>query len=172
MLEGHTTETPSELVAKRSTHENHSVLYAFERAIERMNEKFGHESLNQFEVNVLAVCSFDREINNGGFIQFFENSSGFYAPFIIQALNAIGADVGAVIVEEAIESLRIDGEPTWETLNECFEIDDEKRDDKLDELDLRYYAEDPDLCSLLLDYIEVNIQKFEFKISGSTSESG
>jgi hypothetical protein len=50
----------------------------------------------------LCVDDLDREINNGGFDQFFWNSSGDHAHETVRALEAIGAPQAAQIVREAI----------------------------------------------------------------------
>jgi hypothetical protein len=65
----------------------------------------GQRALSQEERTVLAVRALDREVNNGGYYQFFCNSSKQFAPEIVQslfcrrtaritqrAISAVGAD--------------------------------------------------------------------------------
>lgn len=59
----------------------------------------GFEALSDIEKRYFAVCCLESEIYNGGFDQFFSNSSGSYYE---QALNGL-ADMGAV---ESVQLLR------------------------------------------------------------------
>ena len=52
------------------------------------------------------ICdSFLREVNNGGLLQFFTNSSGILSPSVSQALTTIGAEKTKVIYEAALTSI-------------------------------------------------------------------
>lgn len=61
------------------------------------------ESLNQFEKNVLYIEMLEGQVNNGGFDQYFFNSSGEYAHETLVALNDIGANNTVDIFEQAIK---------------------------------------------------------------------
>lgn len=67
----------------------------------RCNER-GYDGLNVAERKVFCIDSVLREVNNGGFSQFFFNSSGDHAADTTAALRAIGADEWADIVRDAI----------------------------------------------------------------------
>ena len=49
----------------------------------------------------VAVWTLEADVNNGGFDQYYVNSSGDYAWFAPQALRAVGAEKTAEIVEQA-----------------------------------------------------------------------
>lgn len=65
-------------------------------------DRDGFASLTPAEQVALCVDDLEREINNGGFDQFFWNSSGDHAHETVRALEAIGALQAAQIVREAI----------------------------------------------------------------------
>ena len=81
----------------------------------------------------------EREVNNGGFDQYFWNSSGDFALQTVQSLKAIGANTTADILQMAIdqfpekqvpqdrakriatmEQIEATAEPIWEELNQKF----------------------------------------------------
>lgn len=63
----------------------------------------GYDSLTQPEKVLNRVYWLESEINNGGFDQFFANSSGDYAIDTPAALEAIGAHHTAQLVKRAID---------------------------------------------------------------------
>src|SRR4051812_22979663 len=50
-----------------------------------------------------CIQELEREVNNGGFNQYFINLSGDYAHETIKSLHAIGANTTAVILQRAID---------------------------------------------------------------------
>jgi hypothetical protein len=52
-----------------------------------------------------AVWELEAEVNNGGFHQYFLNSSGSLVPDAADALRAIGAATMSEIVEQAVEAI-------------------------------------------------------------------
>jgi Domain of unknown function (DUF4375) len=60
------------------------------------------DKLNYSQKIFLFVENLEREVNNGGFHQFFFNSSGDYTHETIKALEAIGALKTVKIVEKSI----------------------------------------------------------------------
>src|SRR4051812_12008186 len=50
-----------------------------------------------------CIQELEREVNNGGFNQYFINSSGDYAHEAIKSLQAIGANTTADILQRAID---------------------------------------------------------------------
>jgi hypothetical protein len=89
----------------------------------------------------LVVC-FDGEVINGGFGQFFENSSGQHAGATLEALRRIGAKLSAELLEKALTAFPGSVVPTdqrqrYELLSE-FEAQHPRFLDELDEI---YYRE-------------------------------
>ncbi|MEQ1646511.1 MAG: DMP19 family protein, partial [Pyrinomonadaceae bacterium] len=103
----------------------------------------------------------EREINNGGFDQYFLNSSGSFAHETVESLKSIGANRTAEILNEAIKQfpggivprlteernemvleLWPDGNSSWE------------------ELDTAFFAYEDDLNTLNLAFVKANRESF------------
>ena len=65
-------------------------------------EAVGYDSLNPGERVIFCLDGLEREVNNGGFQQFFLNSSGDHSLDTPGALRALGAPRVAAIVEHAL----------------------------------------------------------------------
>lgn len=63
------------------------------------------EQLTRPEQVFYCVWELEAEVNNGGFEQYFSNSSGDYSLAIVDALQEIGAHQAATIVGRAINLL-------------------------------------------------------------------
>lgn len=92
----YTGQTSQELIAHKNTHRIDSLLCAFEEGIQAKGAVTAEEQL------VLAVMALEREVNNGGYRQFFLNSSGKFAPVILEFLQRIQCVATAAITERAI----------------------------------------------------------------------
>lgn len=78
---------------------------AFYAALERVRAReadVGYRKLAARERLVLCLGNFEAEVNNGGFSQFFLNSSGDHAADTLKALEKIGARKGAAMLAEAM----------------------------------------------------------------------
>jgi hypothetical protein len=87
-------------------------LIAIEIAIHQKEEREEQE-LSEEETLVLAVEALEREVNNGGFSQFFVNSSRVYTPIIADALQRIGCPETARIAERAVKAAGFQGLPPF-----------------------------------------------------------
>ena len=65
-------------------------------------EDFQSQSLPQKVFS--AICEVESEVNNGGFAQYFLNSSAESASFVVEALETLGAPKTANICERAIQA--------------------------------------------------------------------
>jgi hypothetical protein len=154
-LDGYGGQTTDELIGLAGTHRIDSVVLAFEEAIRAKGEREGPTALSAPERVVLVVEAVEREVNNGGFDQLFRNSSKEYGADIVPALHAIGRPEVAELAQKAIEALGLEHVPTVEAIDLALEEDDEGRDEKLEELDSRYYAIAGDLAADVLSFIKV-----------------
>jgi len=98
----YTGQASSEILACKETHRVDSLLCALEWGIRAKAETIGEERLTKEERVVLAVMALEREVNNGGYSQFFSNSSRRFKPIVAEALRRIGCDDVARITERAI----------------------------------------------------------------------
>jgi hypothetical protein len=104
----YTGQATPELVACKSTHQIASLLCAFEWGIQAKIGPGGEGELTGVERLLLAVMALQREVNNGGYSQFFTNSSRRFASTIVEYLHRIGCDITATLTERAIRALTAD----------------------------------------------------------------
>ncbi len=78
-------------------------------------EDFGNQSLPQKVFS--AIWAVESEVNNGGFARYFFNASRESAPFVVDALETVGAPETAAISKRAIAAAFPAGLPqTQETI--------------------------------------------------------
>ena len=68
-------ESAEQLLALTASHRLDSLAVAFETALGQKAFKLGDGALSVAERDVLAIEALEREVNNGGYGQFFSNSS-------------------------------------------------------------------------------------------------
>jgi len=110
----------------------------------------GLETLSADEKVFHLVDQMDREVNNGGFSQFFTNSAGDYSMDTLDALKLIGAKKTAKLLAEAI-SLFPGGAPPADRDDRTRLVEGMDKDTakKLDRLAGRYYKGAENLMALL-----------------------
>ena len=103
----------------------------------------------------------EREINNGGFNQYFFNSSGDFAHFTVQSLHSIGANKTVDILQKAIDQFPSQKVPQDRTVRqEILEEIQEAADPIWEELDQKFYAYEDDLNALNIQFIRKHKEKF------------
>ena len=103
----------------------------------------------------------EREINNGGFNQYFCNSSGDNAHETILSLKAIGADKTANILQKAIDQFPDKKVPKdRDERTEIVEQIEELADEVWEELDQKFFTYEDDLNTLNIEFIRKNKDKF------------
>ena len=158
-LDNYSGQSTDELIALEGKYRTDSIVVAFEEAIDQKAAKAGDESLSEQERVVIAVEALEREVNNGGFEQFFYNSSNEFASIVADSLRKIGVPQVAEIAEDAIDALEIEGEPSVENIERRIFQEDEQRSRKLGECDDRYYEIAGDLSEPLFEYIKKNKER-------------
>src|SRR5690554_5542065 len=130
---------------------------------QKLNELLILEDLNDAIIEldnfICELCdygeSLDREINNGGFNQYFINSSGDNSHETILSLKSIGADKTATILQKAIEQFPDKAVPKdRDERIEVVEQIEEIADEIWSELDEKFYEYEDDLNSLNIEYIK------------------
>jgi hypothetical protein len=129
-------------------------LLAFEQAIQGKSP----EAISSEESYVLAVEGLEREVNNGGYSQFFSNSSGEFVPVIEVALRAIKCPKTADITRDAIAALRLDT-LTAEAVASAALNEDESIQQALAACDNRYVENDEPIADRLFRWIAENRQR-------------
>lgn len=124
-------------------------------------DRDGVAALTPAELVAYCVDALEREVNNGGFDQFFWNSSGDAAHQTHAALVEIGAPAAADLVREAIAAFpgakvpadRGEREKVLESLPESAR-------EKWAELDGRFYEYPDDLTALMRRYVQAHRADF------------
>ena len=106
-LDRYDGQSLDELIALEKTHRVDSLVLAMEVALDQRVEKGGLASLSQEERVILAVEALEREVNNGGYEQFFRNSSRAYTEEIEFGLHEIGCPKQAGIAKRAVGALKL-----------------------------------------------------------------
>ncbi|MBK9449520.1 MAG: DMP19 family protein [Bacteroidetes bacterium] len=103
----------------------------------------------------------EREINNGGFTQYFFNSSGDFAHKTLQSLLTIGANKTADILQKAIDQFPSGNVPEDRTKRqEILEQIQETADLVWEELDQKFFTCEDDLNTLNIEFVRKNNDKF------------
>lgn len=119
------------------------------------------ERLTEAQKNFFYNQSLEKEVNNGGFGQYFMNSSGEYAHETIQSLITIGANKTAAILQQAINEFPGAKVPKERHIRlEALERIEDSADEVWDSLDQQFYEYEDDLNSLNIEYIKRNKDLF------------
>ena len=119
------------------------------------------ELLGETDRVIVAVWALDGEVNNGGFEQFYFNSSGDYAYFVPSALNLINANQTAEIVQEANQEFGPQGPSrNRDDRQELLELLSADEDERLfDSYDKRFYSCHDNLDVLLTEFVSARKRK-------------
>jgi len=102
----------------------------------------------------LSVWTFYMEFYNGGFFQYFANSSGRLVPSLENSLRAIGFDKGASIAEEAIGEVGSDvmWEDEGDRMSKVYGLPSEVRK-RLSDLSGRFNSHLDEMMKKLFDFL-------------------
>ena len=132
-------------------------LFAVSETVFAKVQSVSFDSLTPAEQTFHVVWSFEAELNNGGFDQFFFNSAGDYAPQTIAALEQIGASSGADILRRAC-ALFPGGmpNPRRDVRQDQLENITDQNEAAFEKLDAEFYAYPDDISGLLCSYWEMH----------------
>ena len=159
-----------ELFSKASKEEKEDLIYYFTQKI-RNKDNYGEASFSKMPETlkiVYLINELETEVNNGGFLQFFTNSTGIYTNETIESLDLIGAKYTKNLLKKAVEIMLKHNESA-ESLNkkitscELYEIfetseiyDNDDLMDELSELDSKFYDYNDSISELKIKYFENN----------------
>ena len=152
-------ESFDELVALEGTHRIDSLVLAFEQAMDQKAARVGENRLTAEERVILAVEALEREVNNGGYGQFFVNTPE-YAPIIVDALHRIGCPKVAKITDRAVKVVQ-NAPMTDEEIQNGTWQDNDERDDALAECDALYFEGPENIEGSLFAFIKANRARIE-----------
>jgi hypothetical protein len=120
------------------------------------------EKLSSSQKTFLFIENLEREINNGGFNQFYFNSSGDFSEETIKALLEIGAKKTAEIVKRANSEFKNRTVPKDRTERQTeLELIEKNAEENWNKCDSEFYEYQDDLTELLIAFVIKN--KAEFK---------
>jgi len=103
----------------------------------------------------------EREINNGGFDQYFHNTWGNYANETVETLNLIGANKTAKILEAAMEIFPDKKAPVDRNLRQnVIDYIGDTRDEHWGQLDQQFFKYEDNLSELNIEFVRKNKQYF------------
>ena len=133
---------------------------------ERLNQasEYGRriDNLTEPQKTFLFVENLEREVNNGGFDQFFWNSSGNFAHETVEALENINAKSAAKILKKA--------NAVWPDKNvpknrmerqETQLLYEKKINPELEKLDAQFYKYPDNISELLISYVKRHSDDFK-----------
>ena len=150
-----------ELIALESTSDVDTIVMAFEQALFK---RYDLDKLTRPEITILAVEALEREVNNGGYHQFFSNSSKELAPHIVRALNDISCTRTVQVTQEAIDALNIPGKITENSVDQAIESGGDQLSSTLDEIDSEFFKGTEHIAAHLFEYIKQNKDKIKTKL--------
>jgi Domain of unknown function (DUF4375) len=101
----------------------------------------------------LCIHALEAEVNNGGFHQFFSNSSGEYVRETLAALSAVDAPKTRELLEHAIAVAFPGGYPTDAGSYQDALVDYDEVADALEVLDSRFFSYSEPLTDLVNAYL-------------------
>jgi hypothetical protein len=144
-------QTTDELLALEPDYRIDSLIAAFEQAL---YQKPG--GLAAAERSFLAVEALEREVNNGGYDQFFLNSSHDFIDVIEEALLTVGCPKTADMTGDAIRALGLGDAPTGEEAEAAVLAETPEVKAALSACDDRYFANDEPIADRLFAWIKEN----------------
>ena len=118
-------------------------------------------ALSEAERIFYITQTLEMEVNNGGFSQFFYNSSGDFSNELVGAFTAIGANATAAICQKAISAfgrdIPVDRDEREEMLDE---LGSDKIDEILEECDSAFLDYEDNLNELNYNFVMKNKKSF------------
>ena len=127
----------------------------------KIPEKDNFSNLNEFEKTFIYLDVLEDSVTNGGFIQFFFNSSGQFTHEVFQAYLAIKAENTVDILTKAIYLFPEIPVPKNLRIRQQILMEKDTNIDLWDELDTQFYKYEDNIISLTLEYVRNNIAHFD-----------
>jgi hypothetical protein len=138
------------------------VILAIEKVVYgKFNTEEEFSLLTKSEKAFIYISILESQVNNGGFHQYFFNSTGDDAYKALEAYKEIGSLTTTNIVQRAIELFPQHSFPksTHERRN-LLETMNNSIVEEWDKLDDEFYKYDEDIINLMIDFVKRNISDF------------
>ena len=127
----------------------------------KIPEKDDFQNLNNFEKTFIYVDVLEHNVTNGGFIQFFFNSSGQFAHEVFHAYMEIKAEKTVDILTEAIHLFPEVPVPKNLRIRQEILMKKDSNIDLWDALDTEFYKCEDNIIQLTLKYVRKNLSQFD-----------
>lgn len=155
-LEEYGGQSAGELIAMQSRYRIDSLLGAMHMALEGRLSRGDPAGLSEAEFTLLAIEDLQREVNNGGYHQFFLNASARSAHGIVAALERIACAEHAAIAGDALRAAGITPDMDADAISAQAAGLEEDAMDLLGKCDRRFYGCRESLDGRLFDYVVAN----------------
>lgn len=162
-LEYYCGESISELVQMGDQYRIDSLIIALHQALDQKGYRLGDDVLSDAETTVLSIEGLETEVNNGGYGQYFINSSNEYVGRIVMDLKRIGCDKIAEFTERAIAALGVE-DLNSDSVGARAAGDDEALYEALDKCNDAYFALGVDIADKLFGFVKANIMDFKIPL--------
>jgi len=120
---------------------------------------FGYEQLKDIEKTIFCIDGLLREMENGGFVQFFRQSAGNYTEDTLIALERIKARVSYELLSKMKQYFPDENVPTDEDERaDVFDSIESEYSDEITELDDEFYDSGENLVQLTLSYLQRSLK--------------
>ena len=138
--------------------DKNSTLIALHESRDSAFGKLPYPELSPEERVFLHVWELEAEVNNGGFDQYFINSSGDHASEVVESLEAIGAVQAAAIAQKAISIAFGNSLPQEDesARNSVMRALPEEKLEELSGCDSEFYLYPDNLTELLFSFVVAN----------------
>ena len=143
-----------------NTEQNDIVMNVYDYICQKCEYGDAIEKLNKYERVIFITQTLEQEVNNGGFSQFFYNSSGDFSNELLDVFTQIGATKTAKICKKAISVFN--GKVPLDRGEREELLDNMKIETILDKCDDAFYAYEDNLEKLNYEYIIKNRDYFNF----------
>jgi HEAT repeat protein len=124
-------------------------------------EAVGFRGLTKPQKVYYIIFVLNAEVRNGGFAQYFVNSSGNHAHHAVKALMAVGASNTAAIVQRALDLFGSNGpDRNRDRRHEQLAALTPEQDAEMDRLNTEFYTDPDDLDAAVADYARTNKEHF------------
>jgi hypothetical protein len=127
----------------------------------KITKKDDFSNLNEFEKTFIYLDILEQNVTDGGFIQFFFNSSGQFTHEIFQAYLSIKAENTVDILTKAIYLFPEMPVPKNLRIRQQILMEKDTNIDLWDEVDTEFYKYEDNIISLTLEYVRNNITYFD-----------
>lgn len=126
--------------------------------MERVEQRAGYLDLSDPQRTAYTLYWYENEVMNGGLCQFLTNSSRMVAPYVSQALQAVGAEEHRKLFDDFIRRHEIDLDDLSSIASEDEEEAEEQQQYPYEEFDTPFYELET-LERYVVDYLKAHMDE-------------